>query len=315
VGLPPYLQSAKYGEALFKALAAPLMILAFALLAAGYASEVLVTRYVRSLTRTAESIAEGNLKERSEVPYEAYEIGRLAHAFDEMADAIESNQAELRDLVRERDVLIRELNHRVKNNLQIMLSLLHMGGRDITAETAQERLKSLMGRVRTLAEIHRLLYQEFEERPAVDRYLERLAALLGEFYDLKFAPVEIDPEMRGIGARIGQSISVGLVLNELVANARKHAFPDGRSGSIRLRLRKVQGQAEDQAHLTVEDDGVGLPKDFDFAAGSSTGTRIVSALARQLGGRLWVERLPRGTAVHLQFPLPKAPESGGSLQA
>lgn len=307
VGLPPYLQSARYGEALFNALAAPLMILFLALVAAGYASEAFVTRYVRGLTKTAESIAEGDFSARTDIPYDTYEIGQLAHAFDEMAETIESNQSELQGLVKERDTLIRELNHRVKNNLQIMLSLLQMGERNVTAEAAQARLKSLTGRVRTLAEVHRLLYQEFEERPLLVPYLQRLAKLLADFYDLKINVADADSLLEPVSMKIGQSISVGLILNELIANARKHAFPDDREGTVDLRLALESENREPFVHMIIEDDGVGLPAGFDFSSSRSTGARVVNALARQLAGTIWHEPRTHGTAIHVRFPLPPAP--------
>lgn len=317
VGMPPYLRSAEYGEALFKTLGPPLLILLLALTAAAWASEAFVTRYVRSLTQTAETIAEGDLSARSEIPYAEDEIGRLAAAFDDMAQTIETNQAELRELVDERETLIRELNHRVKNNLQIVLSLLHMEGREITGQTAQERLRSLGGRVKTLAEIHRLLYQTHDAHAPLGDYVEQLAGLFSDFYDLSVGPVEIDETLRAVKLRLGQSISVGLILNELVSNAHKHAFGGGRPGRVRLRVFEDKVDARSQIHLVVEDDGVGLPPSFDFTAAKSTGSRIVAALVRQLGGTIWTERRTPGLAVHVRFPPQTSPQrpSDKALQA
>ena len=303
VGRAPYLDYAHYRSALLHTLSAPLLVLVFALIAAGYASEAFVTRYVRSLARTAEAIGEGDLSARSEIPYGKYEIGRLAAAFDDMAASIEKNQEELENLADERETLIRELNHRVKNNFQIVMSMLR-GGQDTTPEQAQERLKSLAGRVHTLAKIHQFLYEQYDSSaPPLGTYVEDLTKLLGEFYRTQVGPAQVDTDVSAIDLNLGQSISFGLILNELVANAQKHAFPEGHSdGRIGI---KVQVEALDNIehiHLTVSDNGVGLPPDYDLVDARSMGSRIIRALAQQLRGEVWGERLNPGTAMHLRFP-------------
>jgi two-component sensor histidine kinase len=305
VGQAPYLEYTRYGEALLNTLAAPVLVLLLALLAAGYASEAFVTRYVRSLAQTAEAIEEGDLSARSEIPYSKYEIGRLAAAFDSMAAAIEQDQIELRNLAAERELLIRELNHRVKNNLQIVLSMLRPGvEKGLPAEEAQARLKSLAGRVQTLAQIHQLLYQRYDNAaPPLASYVQELTQLLGEFYNAMVGPAQVDAEADAVDLTIGQCISFGLILNELVANAQKHAFPEPRQNadiSVRMTLEGRDG--EDWVHLTVSDNGIGLPEDYALVDARSTGSRIVRALAHQLNGELWAERLQPGTAVHLRFP-------------
>lgn len=302
VGLPPYLEHAHYRDALLHTLASPLLVLVLALLAAGYASEAFVTRYVRSLTRTAEAIEEGDLSARTDIPYDRYEIGKLAAAFDSMAVAIERNQEELEGLVEERDMLIRELNHRVKNNLQIVLAMLRGDGAT-TPDKAQERLRTLAGRVQTLAQIHQLLYQRYDTAaPQLTTYVQRLARLLGEFYGANMGPAQIDAEVSAVDLTIGQCISFGLILNELVANAQKHAFPEGQAGRITIRIVAETLDGVDYVHLIVSDNGVGLPADFDLVEATSTGARIIRALAQQLGGEVWGERLERGTAMHVRFP-------------
>ena len=307
VGLPPYLGYARYREALMNTLAAPLMVLVLALAAAWYASEAFVTRYVRSLARTAETIRAGDMSARSNIPYSRYEIGQLAAAFDSMAEAIQKDQIELQSLAAERETLIRELNHRVKNNLQIVLSMMQpAAGGEIAPEVAQARLKSLAGRVQTLAQVHELLYRQYDsEAPPLRSYIEQLTTLLADFYKAEIGPAHVDVEVDAAHLTIGQCINFGLILNELTANAQKHAFAGDAAADARISIRAAvtRDGATDYIHLTVSDNGVGLPPDYDLAKARSMGSRIVRALAEQLRGEVWGERLERGTAMHFRFPI------------
>ena len=305
VGRTPYLGFAYYREALVHTLAAPLLVLLLALIAAAYASEAFVTRYVRSLARTVEAIQEGDLSARTDIPYSKYEIGRLASALDSMADSIEKDQEELEHLVQDREMLLRELNHRVKNNLQTVLSMIRLGsGRAATPEESQALLKSLSGRVHTLAQIHQLLYESYEsEKPPLGNYVQQLTRLLGEFYETRVGPAQIEAEVGAVDLTIGQCITFGLILNELVANAQKHAFQDGRpNGRIGITILVEAHDNLEYVHLIVSDNGVGLPPDFDLVDDGSTGSRIVRGFAKQLHGEIWGERLRPGTAMHLRFP-------------
>ncbi len=310
VGLPPYLGYARYQEALMNTLAAPLTVLMLALVTAWYASEAFVTRYVLSLARTAETIQAGDLSARSEIPYSHYEIGRLAAAFDRMAESIERDQVELKDLADEREMLVRELNHRVKNNLQIVLSMMQPAASgEIAPDVAQARLKSLAGRVQTLAKIHELLYRQYDsEAPPLGGYIEQLTGLLGEFYKVGIGPARVDPQVDAVHLNIGQGINVGLILNELAANAQKHAFGDSApdDAHIAIRASVERDGGTDYVHLTVSDNGVGLPPGYDLSSARSMGSRIVRGLAEQLHGKVWGERLDRGTAMHFRFPAPVA---------
>ena len=306
VGMPPYLGYARYREALVNTLAAPLVVLILALIAAWYASEAFVACYVLSLARTAEAIEAGNLSARSEIPYSRYEIGRLAAAFDSMAESIENNQIELQNLAEERETLVREINHRVKNNLQIVLSMMQpAAGGDIAPEVAQARLKSLAGRVQTLAQVHELLYRQYDSAaPPLGTYIEQLTKLLGAFYKTKVGPTEVDAAVDDVHLTIGQCINFGLILNELIANAQKHAFsghePDAH---IAVNVAVEREPGADYVHLVVSDNGVGLPDGYDLAKARSMGSRIVLALAKQLQGEVWGERLERGAAMHFRFPV------------
>jgi len=302
VGHTPYLGYARYWDAMLNTLMAPMIVLALALLAAGYGAETLVARYVRSLTRTAETIAGGDTSARSEVPYSLYEIGQLAKALDSMAAALGDDNAKLGSLVEQRETLIRELNHRVKNNMQIVLSMMRGAGADTSDPKVQERIAALSGRIETLAQIHELLYQRYDtEVPPLASYVQELSTLLGDFYEEEVGPARVSA-VDDIELSIGQCISFGLILNELVANAHKHAFTDERRGRIGVEVVGEPSDAGHDVHLIVSDDGKGLPEDFSLDDATSTGSRLMRGLTRQLRGEFWSERLERGTAMHVRFP-------------
>lgn len=312
VGQSPYLGFARYRAALLNTLAAPVLIILFALVAAAYASEAFVTRYVLSLARTAQQIERGNLTARSEIPHDKYEIGRLAAAFDHMAAEIESDQENLKKLAAERETLIREINHRVKNNLQIVLSMLRpSAGTKLSPEEANARIKSMEGRIQTLAQIHQLLYDRYDNAtPSIGDFVAELTRLLDEFSGVKVAIAEIDPQANEMVLSIGQAINLGLIINELVANAEKHAFAErGEEARVDVTLKaQSDDTGVDRLLLTVADNGIGLPDGYDLGRVRSMGSRIVRALALQLGGELWFERLPQGTAFHLRCPVERKTE-------
>jgi two-component sensor histidine kinase len=237
------------------------------------------------------------------VPYDLYEIGRLAQALDSMATALGDDNTKLETLVEERGTLIRELNHRVKNNMQIVLSMMRGAGAGSSDPEVRDRIATLAARIENLAQIHELLYQRYDtDVPPLASYVRELSKLLGEFYEHELGPAEISGAIDDVKLSIGQCISFGIVLNELVANAHKHAFADGDRGTIAITVVGEKTEAERQVHLIVSDNGVGLPEGFDLDDAASTGSRLMRGLTRQLQGEIWIERLQRGTAIHVRFP-------------
>lgn len=309
-GSPPYAEFVTYTDALLHTLAAPLAVLGLTLLAAGFAAEMFVARHVRQMTRTAEEIKSGDYSERTSVPYDEHEIGELAVAFDDMADTIEMEHKTLTSRVERSDVLIDELNHRVKNNFQTVLSMLEMNGMNISASEAQRRLKGLSYRLRALAEIHRVLYedQNSQSPPNVGAYVRKLSRLLNEAYDGSAnLRLQLGPRASQVRLSVADSISLGLILNELISNAQKHAFAPGRRGTIRISLSTARaGRGRDrQLMLRVTDSGNGLPAEFELGKTerASSGLRLVQAMTRHLNGEFEVERLSRGTGFLVRFPI------------
>ncbi|HWQ34686.1 MAG TPA: PAS domain S-box protein [Blastocatellia bacterium] len=196
-------------------------------------------------------------------------------------DITERSRAEeqIRASLREKEVMLREIHHRVKNNLQVISSLLSLQSGYISDARATEMFRETQHRVRAMSLIHEKLYQS-DNLARIDfkAYLESLSATLLRSHHL----MQPGPELEIIGDDVSLSVNIavpcGLIVNELLSNALKHAFPDGRAGRIRVGLSVGDGRMT----LIVADNGIGLPEGFDLHQTPSFGLKLVSALARQL---------------------------------
>lgn len=297
VGKPQYMEFERYGVALRDTLAAPMAILILALIAAAYASESLVVRWVRLLTGAAIRMSGGDLEARSNVPHSRYELGRLAAAFDSMAASIQDKQAQIRAKAAQYRDLLHELNHRVNNNMQMIASLIRMKSKGVTDPQARLVIDDLEQRLRALSEIQRLLYGRedgFDEDP---EYTVRLGRLLADFYSFDTLTVRVEAEPIPIPRP--SAVPLALIMNELITNACKHAYPDGR-GEIRVGLRR-EGET---VHLSVADDGAQVPDEWKPGQEQeSMGLRIMRSMAAHLGGDLEIRPAAQGKSINLAFPL------------
>ena len=183
-----------------------------------------------------------------------------------------------------KDVLLREVHHRVKNNLQTISSLLNMQAGLLPDVAARYALRDAQRRVHSMALIHEQMYGD-KNMDEVDfgDYAKRLARDLLESFGIEAASVSLHFELEPVCLAMDQMIPCGLILNELITNSLKYAFPSGRSGEILVTLRCADGK---QVTMTVADNGVGLPPGSDEKPSESLGMRIVEILTRQLGGSL-----------------------------
>jgi PAS domain S-box-containing protein len=218
-------------------------------------------------------------------------------------DITERKLAEQRLLatVEEKDVLLREIHHRVKNNLAVISSLFYLQSTHTRDPATLELLQESQDRVRSMALVHELLYGS-ENLAAVDfsQYAADLCAQLIATYSPASGLVRFTKDLEPVRLGIDQAVPCGLVLNEIVSNALKHAFPAGRPGTVRLTLRR---RGEGECLVSVADDGVGLPAGLDLAAAGSLGLRLIRTLARQLDGRIEVLAAAPGTELRLIFKL------------
>jgi PAS domain S-box-containing protein len=205
--------------------------------------------------------------------------------------------ARLRDSLREKDLLLREIHHRVKNNLQIVSSLLNLQRASLGDPAASHAIRDCEVRVQAMALLHQMLYQtDTFGRVHVHDYLRALALQVRGSHAAEAIPISF--EMEPVTVDLDRAIPCGLITTELLSNCFKHAFRD-RPGQVRLRFRR---DANGLCVLHVIDDGRGLPPTQSLERSSTLGFKLVRSLARQLAGTLDVESGAAGTTVALSFP-------------
>ncbi len=212
----------------------------------------------------------------------------------QLEERVRQRTAELSATLREREVLLQEIHHRVKNNLQVISSLINMQVRRLEDEASREALVECQSRVYTIALIHETLYESHDycEMPFSD-YVRSLASSV---FHLAGSPssISLQLELAPVSLPVDRAIPCGLILNELIVNALKHAFPDGRRGTIRVELRDLGAS---RVALCVCDDGIGVR---DAPSGGELGLQLVHTLAQQIHADLSVKHAA-GTAVELEF--------------
>ncbi len=200
----------------------------------------------------------------------------------------------------EKEVLLREIHHRVKNNMQVISSLLSLQAANIEDEQLHQLFQESQSRVRAMALIHEILYDS-DDLSSIDltTYVSRLAASLTRMYGADADRVRLNVESDDITLGIDDMVPCGLAISELISNSLKYAFPDGREGEINLR---VTSTPEGGVKLVVADDGVGLPAELDIRTTGTMGMGLVVGLVeKQLGGRLELDRT-QGTCFTITIP-------------
>lgn len=189
-------------------------------------------------------------------------------------------EAETQQSLREKEMLLREIHHRVKNNLQIVSSILRLARTKLTEPAHQELFDECQGRIRSMGLIHEQLYRaEALGRIDFAEHLRQLCQLARQMWG-SASKVELALELEMVWLDLDTAVPLGLIANEVISNAFKHAFPGGRAGKVSIAL---QTHA-DLLSLTIRDNGVGLGKSFDLGRSNSLGMRIVTSLARQIRG-------------------------------
>ncbi len=207
----------------------------------------------------------------------------------------------LRASLKEKETLLQEIHHRVKNNLQIVASMLNLQRSVVQDSIAKERLQECRDRIRQMALIHEKLYRS-ENLSEIDfgDHIRELANMLSRSY-LDLTPnVQVDVQAGPAFLPIDTAIPIGLILSELLSNSFKHAFPKGNSGKIRVTFGPV---GDDELRLTVEDNGIGLPPNLDWKSSPSLGMRMIHGLVLQIEGKLKMEPVSNGGAsIVITFP-------------
>jgi two-component sensor histidine kinase len=231
----------------------------------------------------------------------ALENARLyEQAQQEIAERKEAEER-LQVSLQEKEILLREIHHRVKNNLQVISSLLYLQSKEIEDKETLEMFLESQHRVRSMALVHERLYRT-EDLAKVDgaEYIRDLVGYLHRSYSAAAGLIKSTVKVDDSSLGIDTAIPCGLIINELVSNSLKHAFPDGREGQVLVQL----GLDSDGVYtLIISDDGVGLPESLDFRNTKSLGLRLVNTLVDQLGGTIELDR-SGGTAFMITFTAP-----------
>ena len=207
----------------------------------------------------------------------------------EITDRKEIDQ-QVRSTLKEKEILLQEVHHRVKNNLQVISSMLNLQRRFIDDPKMLDILEESQNRISTMSFIHESLYQNSDfSSIGFAEYLKRLTQNLIHSYSRVSANVKLNCVLDDVQINLKQAIPCGLIVNELVSNALKYAFPANRGGTIELRVEEKGKDIE----IEVSDNGVGLPDDFDFETNESLGVYLVQALTDQLDGSLLVDNNQR----------------------
>jgi two-component sensor histidine kinase len=222
-------------------------------------------------------------------------------------DITEAKKAEdvVRAALREKEVLLKEIHHRVKNNLQITSSLLRLQVARVSDEGVRQTLRESQDRIRSIALVHEMLYRSHDlSRVSVAEYARSLVLQLFRSYNVDSRRIAVVFDLGELELEVDVAVPCGLILNELVVNALKHAFPDGRKGRIEVRMKTEPPQALAPSHyrLTVSDDGIGIPEGLDLQQVDTLGLQLVRTLSDQLGGDLRVDA-GAGTELTITFPI------------
>ncbi len=226
--------------------------------------------------------------------------GKIIGASKSVRDISDKKRAEeqIQASLREKEVLLREIHHRVKNNLQVIYSLLRLQSKLVTDPKASALFKDSQARVKAMALVHETLWQSKNlSRIDMSEYYRTLTRRLFESYGISSDTLGLNLNIAPVSFSMETAVSCGQLINELVSNCLKHAFPNGRTGDVTVEL---LSNGNDTYLLTVSDNGVGLPPDFEVGKAESLGWQLVPMLVEQLNGTFELQE-SAGTTVRLTF--------------
>ena len=280
-----------------------------ALLAAGVAvvaigAHVTVAAPVQVLTRRVIQWRTNGHFDDASMPFVPSELAALVDAFGTATSALAQRGAELEQAKSDQELAFKEIHHRVKNNLQIIASLLNLQANRIRLPEAKAEFQSARDRVRALATLHRHLYADAGLHTIALRsfLLELCGQLFQAMGEREGQRISLDVDAPELQMTSDQAVPMALIVTEAVSNAVKYAFPGGRTGAVSVRLRRLDANRID---LTIQDDGVGIPAgraETESGVRDGLGIQLIRGFARQLGATLTVTE-GEGTRYHLELRL------------
>jgi len=290
------------------------ILLAFLCMLAGSTAAVFfarrLSRPILRLNEVTMQVADGDLGVRTDIST-GDEVESLAYSFNRMTESLQKAHEELERRIEERtraeeqvraslaekEVLLKEIHHRVKNNLQVISSLLNLQSDTVQDEESLEVLRESQNRIRSMAFVHENLYQS-EDLARIDfgRYIRNLSSYLFSSYSVNPSLIRLRLDVADVYLGVDTVIPCGLIVNELISNSLKHAFPEGREGEIHVDLRMEDGQVV----LVVGDDGVGLPEGLNLQRTETLGLQLVDTLIGQLEGSIELDN-SKGTTFRIVF--------------
>jgi PAS domain S-box-containing protein len=228
-------------------------------------------------------------------------LGGEPHLLTIVKDVTEQKKAQekIRKSLIEKEILLREIHHRVKNNMQVISSLLKMQSRQVEDEYVQELLEKSQSRIRSMSLVHEQLYRSEDlSHISFQDYLEKLVSNVADSYAVDVRHITATVDAPDLDISLDSSMPCGLIVSELVSNAYKHAFPSGKHGTVSIKAYKDD---DDMVNMKIEDNGRGIPKFIDPRKMESLGLKLVYMLAEhQLAGKVEVDR-KNGTRFHIRF--------------
>ncbi len=232
---------------------------------------------------------------------QAVEQVKLTRERDAAAEALQATNERLEAIVARQAVLLREVNHRVANSLQLVSSLVHMQGNAVVDEASRAALRDTQARIGAIMQVHKRLYtSEDVEQVDIAEYLRGLIDELGQSLGAGGCrPILVEAEP--IKLSTDKAVALGVVVAELITNACKYAYSDDEYGEVRVRFTSTGGG---EVELTVEDDGVGVPADGLKAKGTGLGQTVIAAMGRSLGSTVAFDPAhPKGARAVMQLTI------------
>ena len=205
-------------------------------------------------------------------------------------------EEKIKKSLEEKELLLKEIHHRVKNNLMIISSLLNLQSQTVDDERSRDSFKDIQNRARSMALIHEKLYQSTDlKRIDFGEYIRTLATELFHTY-ASTQHIKLLMDVEKVFVDINTAIPLGLIINEIITNSLKHGFPNGKEGEIRVELHSIN----DSCEFKVKDDGIGFPENLDFRNTDSLGLQLVNSLTQQIDGEINME-VDHGTEFIINF--------------